>query len=87
MDEQRKMAKVVNRRLSGEKQSDAQYWRSQSPAARIAALEEIRRVYNEWKYGIQPGLQRVVHRIPLGSDQQSKESTGMYQDPAERTTS
>jgi hypothetical protein len=40
-------------------QSDFAYWQSQSPAARLAALEEIRREYHRWKYDAEPRLQRV----------------------------
>jgi hypothetical protein len=39
--------------------SDFAYWQSQSPAARLAALEEIRREYHRWKYDAEPRLQRV----------------------------
>ena len=42
-----------------EQKSDAEYWRAQPPAARLAALEEIRREYHRWRYGAEPRLQRV----------------------------
>lgn len=39
--------------------SDSGYWRAQSYAARLAALESIRQEFIGWKYGAQPGFQRV----------------------------
>jgi hypothetical protein len=42
---------------------DATYWRSQSFSARLAALEEIRREFHHWKYGVQPRFQRVYSII------------------------
>ena len=38
---------------------DAQYWRSQSYVTRLAALEEIRCEFHQWKYDVQPRFQRV----------------------------
>ena len=38
---------------------DAQYWQSQSYVARLAALEEIRCEFHQWKYDVQPKFQRV----------------------------
>jgi len=35
------------------------YWRTKPVADRLAALEEIRREYHQWKYDSQPRLQRV----------------------------
>ena len=50
----------VYRKVSLENQgNDAAYWRSQPYHARLAALEEIRREYHQWKYGSEPRLQRV----------------------------
>ena len=51
--------KVV-RKIPLDKQGrEADYWRTQSYQARLAALEEIRREYHQWKYGSEPRLQRV----------------------------
>jgi hypothetical protein len=44
-------------------ETDFAYWQSQPPEARLAALEEIRREYHRWKYGAEPGLQRVCTRV------------------------
>jgi hypothetical protein len=38
---------------------DLKFWQAQPPAARLAALEEIRREYHRWRYGAEPGFQRV----------------------------
>ena len=38
---------------------DLHYWKQQSYDDRIAALEQIRREYHQWKYGAEPRLQRV----------------------------
>ncbi|MGB8213618.1 MAG: hypothetical protein WCE68_08675 [Anaerolineales bacterium] len=51
--------KVVTKRKFPEKKTDAAYWRKLPYAARIAALEEIRQEYHAWKYGAEPGFQRV----------------------------
>ena len=40
---QRSIKKVVTKVSLREKKSDAEYWRNQSPATRLAALDEIRR--------------------------------------------
>lgn len=44
---------------TGSSAQDAAWWRQQPPAARIDALEAIRREYHSWKYGAEPRLQRV----------------------------
>jgi hypothetical protein len=43
--------------------SDVDYWRSQSYAARLAALETIRREYHQWKYNAEPRFQRVYRIV------------------------
>lgn len=59
MHHQRKIQKVVTKLPLTEKSGDVRYWRTQPYEARIHVLEEIRREYNEWRYGAQPILQRV----------------------------
>lgn len=59
MNRTRRILPVVNKYRIGEEPSDVQYWRMQSPQARIAALEEIRREHHGWKHGAEPRLQRV----------------------------
>ena len=39
--------------------TDAAYWRAQPFTVRLAALETIRKEFIAWKYGAQPGFQRV----------------------------
>lgn len=43
----------------GEEKSDFAYWQTQSPLARLEALEQIRREYHQWRFGAEPRLQRV----------------------------
>jgi len=50
---------IITKRKLSEKKTDAAYWRTQPYAVRLAALEEIRQEYHVWKYGAEPGFQRV----------------------------
>lgn len=54
---------VVTRVKVGEPPSDFAYWQTQSPQARLAALEQIRREYHQWSYGAEPGFQRVYRIV------------------------
>lgn len=38
---------------------DSRYWCAQPYQARLAALDSIRQQYHLWKYGAEPGFQRV----------------------------
>jgi len=51
--------KVVTKAKLSDKKTDAAYWREQSYGARLATLEEIRQEYHRWRYGAEPGFQRV----------------------------
>ncbi len=51
--------KVVTKVNLREQKSDFAYWQSQPYQARLAALEEIRQEYHRWRYGGEPGFQRV----------------------------
>ncbi len=51
--------KVVTKVPLRKQASDFAYWQAQPYAARLAALEEIRREYHQWRYGAEPRLQRV----------------------------
>jgi hypothetical protein len=42
-----------------ERKTDFAYWQSQSYMARLAALEQTRVEYHRWRYGAEPGFQRV----------------------------
>lgn len=56
----RQIAPVYRKIRISEQGSDLEYWLPQPPAARLAALERIRREYHMWKYGTEPGFQRVI---------------------------
>lgn len=43
----------------GKEPDDVLYWLSRPPIERIVALEEIRKQYNDWKYGTGREFQRV----------------------------
>jgi hypothetical protein len=60
VDDAPRIARTVTRIKFGEEDGDVAYWKAQSPAARLAALEEIRREYHLWKYGGEPPFRRVV---------------------------
>ena len=45
------------------RQEDRSYWLSQPPVSRWNAVEEIRQEYHLWKYGYEPGFQRVYRII------------------------
>ncbi len=57
------IAKVVKKYKIDEQPDDTSYWQSRSYAERLAALEEIRREYNQWKYGAEQRFQRVYRVI------------------------
>ena len=58
--------KVVTKTKIGEEQSDFAYWQAKSYAERLAALEEIRREYNNWKYtDAEQRFQRVYRIVEL----------------------
>jgi len=46
-------------------QNDTRFWLSQTPQARIEALESIRQEYNSWKYGTEQRFQRVYRVTKL----------------------
>jgi len=47
----------------GEEPNDLLYWLSVPPMERIRALEQIRKEYNDWKYGPERGFQRVYRVV------------------------
>ena len=59
MQQKREIQKVVTKVKLDVKKTDAAYWRKQPYSARLAALEEIRQEYHRWRYGAEPGFQRV----------------------------
>ncbi len=60
MDKPRQIALVYRKMRISEQGSDLEYWLAQPFAARLAALEEIRREYHAWKYGTEPRFQRII---------------------------
>jgi len=75
MKRRRTIQAVVTINHLGEEPSDAAFWRTQTPQARLAALEEIRREYHGWKPGAEPRMQRVVRWADWNSKNQE------YADP------
>lgn len=66
MSAKRKIVKIINKTMLGEKESDFAYWQTKSYAERLAALEEIRREYNNWKYtDAEQRFQRVYRVVKL----------------------
>src|SRR5574342_548810 len=59
MQQTSEIKKVVTKLKFKDKKTDAVYWRKQPFVARLAALEEIRQEYHRWRYGAEPGFQRV----------------------------
>lgn len=54
------IVKKVTKTTVQNQPNDVKYWLSQTPEARLAALEEIRVEYHRWRYGAEPRLQRVL---------------------------
>ena len=54
-----RIIKTVKKMRIDEQPSDFTYWQTQPYAARLAALEDIRRAYIAWKYDTEPRFQRV----------------------------
>jgi hypothetical protein len=46
-----------------DQRSDFTYWQAQSYLDRLTALEDIRTEYHQWRYGYEPGFQRVCSII------------------------
>jgi hypothetical protein len=60
------IAKVITKVNLDEQKSDFAYWQTKSYAERLAALEEIRREYNSWKYtDAEQRFQRVYRIVKL----------------------
>lgn len=53
------MQKVYRKVPVDEQAREADYWQIQPYQARLAALEQIRQEYHQWKYDCRPRLQRV----------------------------
>ncbi len=58
--------KVVTKSRLSEQKSDFAFWQSKTYAERLAALEEIRQEYNNWKYtDAEQRFQRVYRIVKL----------------------
>jgi hypothetical protein len=55
--------KVVRKTSFDEQGNDFAYWQSQPHRLRLAALEQIRQEFHRWKYGTEPGFQRVYRVV------------------------
>jgi hypothetical protein len=62
-----RISKVVTKVPVREQKSDFAYWQTQPYEVRLATLEQIRREYHQWRYGAEPGFQRVVTIVRLKS--------------------
>lgn len=64
------IAKVVRKVRLEDQPREADYWRTQSHAARLEALEEIRWEYHSWKGDAEPRLERVyvIRQLHDGSE-------------------
>ena len=62
----RSIKKVITKSKLGKENADFDYWQTKSYAERLAALEEIRREYNDWKYNdAEQRFQRVYRVVKL----------------------
>jgi hypothetical protein len=62
----RGIEKVVTKTNLAEQKSDFAYWQTKSYSERLAALEEIRQEYNNWKYtDAEQRFQRVYRIVKL----------------------
>jgi hypothetical protein len=57
------IAKTIRIIKKDEEKSDYLFWKTQSYEARLQTLEQIREIYNNWKYGSQQGFQRIYKVI------------------------
>ena len=55
----RSIAKVYTKVGLHQRNNDFAFWQTQPYLARLTALEEIRREYHRWRYGAEPGFERV----------------------------
>ncbi len=54
---------VIKKYKLGEEPKDSSYWQQQSYEKRLEALEAIRAEYIQWRYGADPGFQRVYRIV------------------------
>jgi len=63
MQQTREIQKVVTREKLSDRKNDAAFWRNQPCQARMTALEELRQEHHRWRYGAEPGFQRVYSAV------------------------
>lgn len=59
MKMERTIQKVYTKVRIREQKGDFAYWQTQTYQLRLAALEQIRQEFHQWRYGAEPRLQRV----------------------------
>jgi hypothetical protein len=67
-----KIKKVVTKVRLNDKKTDKAYWRERSYTERLAALEEIRQEYHQWKYSGESRMQKAVKIIRLNKKEDNK---------------
>jgi len=55
--------KVIKKYKIDEQPSDFSFWQTKSYEERLAALEQIRKEYNSWRYDAEQGFQRVFRIV------------------------
>ncbi len=75
MNKPRQIALVYRKMRISEQGSDLEYWLSQPPAARLAAVEEIVREYHGWKPGQEPRIEKVITIIKRRCDSRSTDES------------
>jgi hypothetical protein len=74
-DKPKQIALVYRKMRISEQGSDLEYWLSQPPAARLAAVEEIIREYHGWEPGEEPRMERAVTIIKRWSRSSSADAS------------
>jgi hypothetical protein len=57
------ISKVITKYKFNEQPNDFSYWQSRPYEERLAALEQIRKEYNLWRYNAEQGLQRIYRIV------------------------
>jgi hypothetical protein len=55
-----RMERVARKFRMGEEPSEVEEWSRFSPNDRLMAIIELRARHLRWKYGIEPGLERIL---------------------------
>jgi len=63
--DKRTIAKTYTKVNMKAQQPERNYWLTQPYEKRLDALEELRQEFMAWKYGAQPGFQRVLSIIKI----------------------